>query len=58
MDKHITGKHKIQNLDGQTHNRETLKTQIVMDKYMSKIYHPLSYKQQHVGVTIILVIDG
>jgi hypothetical protein len=32
--------------------------QIVMDKYMSKIYHPLSYKQQHVGVTIILVFDG
>ena len=26
MDKHIAVKHKIQNLDGQTHNRETLKT--------------------------------
>jgi hypothetical protein len=26
MDKHITVKHKIQNMDGQTHNRETLKT--------------------------------
>ena len=26
MDKHIAVKHKIQNLDGPTHNRETLKT--------------------------------